>query len=123
MTMHMPKYLRIGSFFLLISSLSYQAYGCTLDGIDIQKMLSPIVQQSSEVAESSVQQENKGKGKIDLVKILGDSEYLETVVTQVQVHLSRECERFPRYGRRKRGNQSKGQKSKSENSYKACRNR
>ena len=85
----MSKYLRAGSLCLLISSLSYQACGCTLDGIDIQKMFSQIVQHSSGVAKakSSVQQESKEKGGIDLAKVLGDSACPETVIAQVKVRL------------------------------------
>ena len=68
----MSKYLRTDSLCLLILSLSYQAYGCTLDGIDIQKMLSPIVQRSSGVAKAkpSAQQKSKVKEKINLDEIL-----------------------------------------------------
>lgn len=91
MKAHRSKYLRTGSLCLLTSSLSYQAYGCTLDGIDIQAMLSPIVQRSSGVAKakSSVQQKSKVKEKINLDEILEGHPHLETAVMQVQVRLSK----------------------------------
>ena len=94
MATHMSKYIRVGMLCLLTSFLSYQAYGCTLDGIDIQKMLALFVQQSAGVAKakSSTSQKSGVIGTIDLAKTLRDSKCLETIVAQVQVHLSADVE-------------------------------
>ena len=83
----MHNHFRAINFFLLISYLNYPAYGCTLNGIDIQKTLSTIIKQSSGVdkAKSSAQQDKKGE--IGLVEILGDLEYRDTVLASVQVRL------------------------------------
>lgn len=97
MATYMLKYLRVTSLCLLVSYLSYQAYGCTLNGINIEVMFSRFAEQLSEVAKAKLSAQQEGKRETDLVMALRDGEPRDTVVASVQVDLSEnaKAEDFP----------------------------